>query len=528
MEPTIDGLLAARELRLRLAGTGPGGSATDTTAYGIDAFGDRASRRRRAAPIDWVHSSDLDDPTEFLSPGTLLLTDGSQFGLEHPERYDYGPYIDRLLGAGVVGLGFATQFLHDGTPPQLLTACVERAFPLIEVPDRIPFIAIIRHVADAIAAERTRAMEWSLGAQRAIALAALKPDGIAAILVELESRLSCRVALFDGAARPLRVAAARGVDARLLPTITDEVVAVLRRGRRAASRLDADGARVTVQTLGQPGGLRGALVLQHEQPLDRAATELVTSVIALASLALEQNRALDESRRALRAGLLELLLAGSTAVARQTATAVWGGFPDDPVTVALLDSPAAGAELRDALEVLADESGGTVFHAERAGRTIVLVEAGGVGAVTEVAGRLGRPVGLSSLVAFAELGVGVDEAAHALRHASRAGTAVARFDDFLGDGVLGLLHSERAERVAARVIAPLVDHDAQHDGDLVEALGVWLDEGCSWERASQRLGIHRHTLRSRIRQAGTVLGIDLDGFEGRLEAWTALRFGARG
>ena len=40
------------------------------------------------APIRWVHSSDLADPTPFLSEGLALLTTGTQFLSDDPAAYD--------------------------------------------------------------------------------------------------------------------------------------------------------------------------------------------------------------------------------------------------------------------------------------------------------------------------------------------------------------------------------------------------------------------------------------------------------
>ena len=57
--PTLRALLARRDLRLRLD----------------DEDGHRR-RRRSTAPVRWVHSSDLADPTPFLSEGLVLLTTG--------------------------------------------------------------------------------------------------------------------------------------------------------------------------------------------------------------------------------------------------------------------------------------------------------------------------------------------------------------------------------------------------------------------------------------------------------------------
>ncbi|WBU38142.1 PucR family transcriptional regulator [Homoserinibacter sp. YIM 151385] len=511
MQPTIDRLLQVRELKLRLV-PGPGGD------------GERGAARR-ARPISWVHSSDLEDPRGFIPPDALLLTDGAQF-VADPEGADFAGYVGRLLEAEVVGLGFATQFLHAGMPAALVAACAEQGLPLLDVPERVPFVSIIRRVADDLAAERTASLERSIQAQRAISLAALRPDGMSAILTALETRLDARVGLFDGAGRAVRTAGARGLDEAVAEAIEPEVRGMLRAARRASSGLEAAGSRVTMQSLGQAGELRGVLAIQHAAPLDRADAGLVTSVIALASLALEQNRALDESRGALRRGILELLLAGAEPVARQTAAPIWGRLPAGPLAVAALETGTA-AELRGALDRLVDDSGGAVFHADRADRTIVLAEVEGVPPVLELAARLGRRAGLSSLVESVRLEAGLAEAGRALDRATRLGIPLVRFDELREEGVLGALRRGGGEELAERLLGPLRQADAARGSELESTLRAWLAEGCSWERASAALGIHRHTLRSRVAAASALLGLDLEDFEGRLELWAALELGER-
>ncbi|WP_143187213.1 helix-turn-helix domain-containing protein, partial [Microbacterium sp. AR7-10] len=43
------------------------------------------------------------------------------------------------------------------------------------------------------------------------------------------------------------------------------------------------------------------------------------------------------------------------------------------------------------------------------------------------------------------------------------------------------------------------------------------------EQTAASLGIHRHTLRSRIAQAAVLLGTDLTSFPARAELWATLR-----
>ena len=138
--------------------------------------------------ICWVHSSDLADPAPYLSEGDALLTTGAQF-LNSNADGSFAAYVSRLEEAGVPALGFGPNVLLDDTPPPLVEACHRAGLTLFEVPFRTPFIAVARTVADIIADERYARKTWALGAQRAISLAALHPDGLSSTLNELAQQL---------------------------------------------------------------------------------------------------------------------------------------------------------------------------------------------------------------------------------------------------------------------------------------------------------------------------------------------------
>ena len=53
-------------------------------------------------PVRWVHISELEDPTPWLSGGELLLTTGLQLGDAAQQR----AYVTRLARHGLAGLGF--------------------------------------------------------------------------------------------------------------------------------------------------------------------------------------------------------------------------------------------------------------------------------------------------------------------------------------------------------------------------------------------------------------------------------------
>ncbi|MFD0479489.1 PucR family transcriptional regulator [Nonomuraea thailandensis] len=89
-----------------------------------------------------------------------------------------------------------------------------------------------------------------------------------------------------------------------------------------------------------------------------------------------------------------------------------------------------------------------------------------------------------------------------------------------GQGLLGLLEPAAAQAFSAAVLAPLTAYGSR--ADLVESLRAYLESNGHWDAAAQRLGVHRHTLRYRMRRVADLLGRDLDDPGTRAELWLAL------
>ncbi len=489
---SLRALLARSELRLRLATV--------------------VDDERLDAPVTWVHSSDLPDPTPWLEAGQVLLTDGDYF--QRPDA-DAGAYVARLRRRGVLALGFATGVLHDALPPALVAACAGHGLPLFEVDRHTAFMAIIRLVADDLARERRERLEWSLEAQRAIARAALRPDGLAAILAELEQRLDCWVALFDATGQPVPARTTRPVPRDLVGPLADQVGLMLSRGTRSAARVELAAGSGTLQSLGAPGRLGGVLAVGAATPLDEAGADLVTSVLALASVALEQSRALEEAQGRLRAGILDLALSHDVEVAAGVATRSGIPFPDGEVRVAVFPAGAAAPALE--AEIVAGRR--PAFAAAADGGTVVaIVPAAAADDTARVAGRYGVSAGLSAAIPRGEVAEGLAQARGALARTRRPAAPVARFDDLAAGGVLGLLETDDGRRHARALLAPIAG-----DRDLLAALATWLRHNGATDPAARELGIHRHSLTARVARAERALDLDLGGFDGRAELWTALR-----
>jgi purine catabolism regulator len=504
----------------------------DTPALGLSLLAG-GSPERMTAPISWIHSSDLADPTPFLDAGQIVLTTGTQFDQPSTIQGGYDGYVERLAAHGIVGIGFGTEVIR-GTPPELVTACARFGMPLFEVPYRVPFIAVIREAADLLAEAAHARDTWALNAQRAISFAALRPDATAAILKELSRQLRRFVALVD----------ARGAfslafdEAAVMPAlakdpargrILHEAARLIGRGQRSSSTMSDEAGQVTLQTLGRREALRGVLVIAGAAPLDSADQTVVTSVVALAGLSLEQSRELSRARGLLRSGLLQTLLEGNVALVRRIVRQMGGELPPEPVRfVAFAPPPIA----RDALfgDLEAREPAGHLFFAASDGRVLVGVPAADAAPLAEeLASLAGLAAGISEPVAWKDTATGTRQAAQALERAIRdadedvAAASVVAFSDVAERGLAALLPRTDAVEIARTLLKPVRDHDAQNDTDLIGDVRMWLEHHGQWDPAARALGIHRHTLKNRVALIEKLSGRPLATVDARTNLWLALQ-----
>ncbi|NUP20438.1 MAG: PucR family transcriptional regulator ligand-binding domain-containing protein, partial [Streptomyces sp.] len=154
----------------------------------------RAGEDRLDVPVRWAHVSELADPVPYMEGGELLLITALKLDAENPEAMRR--YVRRLVGAGVVGLGFAVGVNYEDIPEALVDAAAEEDLPLLEVPRRTPFLAISKAVSAAIAADQYRAVTAGFAAQRELTKQALT-DGPEGLLAALASQVNGWAALYD-------------------------------------------------------------------------------------------------------------------------------------------------------------------------------------------------------------------------------------------------------------------------------------------------------------------------------------------
>ncbi|MEV5775625.1 PucR family transcriptional regulator [Streptomyces antimycoticus] len=564
-----------------------------------------AGEDRLETPVRWAHVSELADPVPYMEGGELLLITAMQIEAEDPE--EMSRYVRRLVGAGVVGLGFALGVKYAEVPAALAAAAKEEGLPLIGVPRPTPFIAISKAVSAAIAADQYRAVTAGFEAQRELTRAAIGAEGPAALLARLAAHVDGWAALYDVSGSV--VAAAPDWAARRAARLTPDVERLRSRpgpasivvgGGGDAGATGAEPAedtavadRVELQSLGTGRRTtRGVLAVGTGAPLGTAERYAVHSAVALLTLTTERSRALREAEQRLGAAVLRMLLAGEPDHARAVAGRLYGGLLDAPFRMLVAEVPSGGAAqsphaatsaadeapaepfaeaatttgtaageteaadplatLTDTMEAAAARIGESVLIVPDGERLIVLAPDGGAAvaacaeharAVESRRGTKARPrdrtaaaaphgdelvIGLSAPSGPIAAAAAYRQAEQALSVARRRGRMLVEHEQVAAGSVLPLLADDAVRAFADGMLRALHEHDATGRGDLVASLRAWLSRHGQWDAAAADLGVHRHTLRYRMRRVEEILGRSLDDPDVRMELWLALKTTAAG
>ena len=125
-----------------------------------------------------------------------------------------------------------------------------------------------------------------------------------------------------------------------------------------------------------------------------------------------------------------------------------------------------------------------------------------------------------------ELSRSHDEAYYALEaraaHGARTGLATPRDLGSL-QLVLSLQDARGLELFCDAVIGRLEAHDRAAGAQLCASLEAFIEANGRWAEAAERLFVHRHTLRYRMRRVEELTGRDMDSARDRLECWLALK-----
>ncbi|MEU6912628.1 PucR family transcriptional regulator [Streptomyces olindensis] len=534
----------------------------------------RAGEDRLDVPVRWAHVSELADPVPYMEGGELLLITALKLDAEDPEAMRR--YVRRLAGAGVVGLGFAVGVNYEEIPKALVDAAEEEGLPLLEVPRRTPFLAISKAVSAAIAADQYKAVTAGFAAQRELTRQA-QTGGPEGLLAALAAQVDGWAALYDASGAV--VATAPEWAGRRAARLTGDVQRLRERAAPASSVVGGpeNEDRVELHTIGTGRRPRAALAVGTAAALGTAERYALHSAIALLTLTTERSRSLQAAEQRIGSAVLRMLLAGEPDHARAVAGDLYGGLLDAPFRMVVAervpvsssaalaraesqtparaaDRPSAAAlaaadtngdrlaALADVMESAAARSGEAVLVVPEGERLVVLAADGGAAAAAcaEYAAALETArtgvrekapggeddelvVGLSAPAGPIAASAAYKQAEQALSVARRRGRVLVEHEQMAAGSVLPLLADDAVRAFADGMLRPLYEHDATGRGDLVASLRAWLSRHGQWDAAAADLGVHRHTLRYRMRRVEEILGRSLDDPDARMELWLALK-----
>jgi PucR family transcriptional regulator, purine catabolism regulatory protein len=519
------------------------------------------------APVRWVHISELQDPTTWLSGGEVLLTTG--MALETPERQR--EFVGRLADHQLAALGFGVGFGHEQVPPALVQAAAEREFPVFEVPYEVPFIAVTEAAFTQLVNEQYAVLRRALAAHERLERVVLSERGLEALAGTLATLIGAAVLVFDARGEPLVQRAFRRT---LEPDEVAGLQTELCERRRLGRAFLPSHPGLADRSLALPVAADGAPGNGGDQRSERMPQAWLVAIkdgggplsdfdrltlhqaVTIVALELLRGRVAGDTERRLAGDVLAALVGGELSGPELARRLEPFGLAEH-VAAFVVPRPNGGrgssTPVEDALaQALRDEAAPGLV-ASTGSLTCGLVPGGQEDELFALAGRVaerlkatpgaplnvgvGRPVpGADARRTFHEARCAVEAltmggdgspangTARNGHHLATAAPRVATYRDLGSFQLLLSLQDDEALRLFCdSILGPIEASEGHYGGELMRSLEAFIEENGQWERAARRLYCHRHTLRYRIRRVEELTGRNLSSARDRIEFWLALR-----
>jgi PucR family transcriptional regulator, purine catabolism regulatory protein len=518
-----------------------------------------AGQKAVTNPIRWVHITEMADPTRWLRGGELLLTTG--LGIQNAEEDDQVDMVKRLIEANIAGLGFGVGFGFKKAPDHLIRLADEHDLPFFEVPYNVPFIAITEAVASKIVNEQYSLLQRSLAVHEKLTRIVLEEKGLPFIISTLSTLVGCSAVLFDFHGLVLCEAShRRRIPAELVADLWKQISD--KRAQRQSFAIDGQGHANAVQVYPVVASHRiGAFLAVIKDTGDFSDYDriILHHVVTVTALELVKKKAVAETEKRLAGDFFDELIASDLyeeEIARRLA--FFGLEPEAEHLIALVDIDAFKAfvdgkgdkqetvvqDVKERLHWAVDEFLAQrdlpFISASRSDSVVLLLQAGHehTAKVLGVAEEMQKAVEAMIPEVTVSIGIGrphrslVDlrqsyyEAHYAIKIRKLKGqpSVIASFDDLGSYGLLlGLQDTLSLEVFYDSVLGKLHDYDEQNSSDLVKSLACFLEANGHWGEAAERLYVHRHTLRYRMKRVEEITGRDLGSSQDRMEFWLALK-----
>jgi purine catabolism regulator len=495
-----------------------------------------AGEENSGRALRWVHATEHEDPTPWLSGGELVLTTGYNLDTAAKQR----TYLELLASKGVAGMGFGIGFDHKRLPKAILETAGKVGMPLFEVPYEMPFIAITERAASHLVNEQYDVLERGSKVHERLERLVIDGGGLEEITAQVAGALAGAAMVFDGAGKPVARHPQRGTPK------TDEAGAigaelVERSGSEGAHAFEpkATGDRALAVPVPGPRGAPPAgwlVVVSDNGPLGDFERLIAGQASIVVGLELMRERVVRETERRLAGDLLADALSGRLDAEELSGRLrPFGVHSEAAVLVFELDDPPAAEAT---LEAALTDAGvpALVATSAAAGRALLCAVIEGsvrdpvtvgrqaraalIGAHPDLRVAASRSVGLSALRrAFHEARCALEATS-----LNGAGPEVASYRDLGAFTLLLALQDDEALRLYSDgLLEPIQRGEGEYGGELLRSLEAFIENNGNWERAARQLYCHRHTLRYRIRKIEELTGRDLSRATDRIELWLALR-----
>ncbi len=524
--------------------------------------------------IRHVYTTDLPDPSRYLTPGDLVLT-----GLIWcREPGDADRFVSALVKAGVAALG-AGEALGQ-VPTEVIQACGRHGITLLAVPAETSFAAVTEEVGRRLSGDRATAMTRVLGRRRLLLSAVAEGAGLDAMFRLMDRELGVECWLLTGLGRVVG-----GTGASLPGPLALGLACEYLKADRlpAPTEVSAPGAGAGKYTLfgvgGEPRITSWFLACAgHEQDWPHELRESVAELAA--DVALERAR-LDAARtgdRKLAEAIVTMLASGGregAAPAEIASLMRAAGLPPDGRYLVVAMSAAASttvtgpnadrwrcdlagelampiaegalvAPFGDEIVLLAPSpcdpaptgagpvpagpvpAGPALDGSASAAHLFAAAIRGAQPALESDRSRIRLTVGVSATAeGVTALSSAWHEAGSARRLAAlRDGTSisvvtsdeVASHELLLATVPASVLRSFRE-----RLLGPLVAYDDRHRAELLPTLREFLACSGSWNACAAKMYVHVNTVRYRIRRIEDLTGRDLSSLDDQVDFFLALR-----
>ncbi|WP_354642502.1 PucR family transcriptional regulator [Kitasatospora camelliae] len=513
-------------------------------------------------PVRWVHVSELPDVAGVLRGGELVLTTG----IALPEdREGLARYVKELDEVGVAGLvvEFGRRYF-DSLPRALVHAAEQRGLPLVVLRRELRFVAVTEAVHALVVNAQLEQLRVSEAVHQVFNELAVEGAEPAEVVRQVAQMAGAPVVLENLAHQVLAHDPAGRPEAELLEDWEKRSRGVHPGGRtgydpRSGWLVTAVGARGQdwgrLVLVDDPAPLPEGVAHRHAMLLERGAATL-----ALNRLVVRDRESLErQTHRTLLSGILTHALTVSEVALRAQAL----GVPLEGrrlVGVVLRQRqgsiPAAleaQARLRDFTELAA-----SAIRSSRLSALVGAMDDEGVGVLVALGSQQDEHAALESfstslrrLLAEAHRDAGTPpphpviavgssvgsvrdarrtlleatQVADAALHDAPGGRAAAyyRLPDVRLRGLLHLLRDdERLQTYVERELGPLLTYDAEHGGQLVQMLRIYLEQGRNKSAAADAAHLSRPSFYDRLHKVERILGVDLDQVESCLSLHVAL------